>query len=117
MQRPRRIYLNADVIAIRKILQVEVEVQRWYLRIGEEQRDVRLDRELIKRLQKKIFPSFIVTAMLAVFLNQLLDELIRLPESRILPPALIVTMHHRLEDLLRTLQQFILAVSHLLKPF
>lgn len=55
--------------------------------------------------------------MLAVLLDEFLDEFFAESEGRILPTSLIVPMDHILEDTLAAAQQLKLGIAHLLEAF
>jgi hypothetical protein len=55
--------------------------------------------------------------VLAVLLDELLDEFLAEPEGRILPTSFIVLMDHILEDILTAAQQLKLGITHLLEAF
>jgi hypothetical protein len=52
----------------------------------------------------------------AVLLDDLLDELVTLPEGRVFPPPIVVAVHHEAKHVLVRAQQLELRVPHLLEP-
>lgn len=84
---------------------------------GEVGGEVSLHGKFVKLSNELIFFFLTVVIMPAILLDQLLDEFVTNSKSRIFPSSFVMFVHHDFEDILATIQQVKLAVTHLLVAF
>lgn len=106
---PWRVDLDADLVGL-------LQFQRRNRAIAG-QGLIRFDGHFIEGFDQLRFLAFGEAIMLAVLLDEFLDEFFAKSEGRILPTSLIVPMDHILEDTLTAAQQLKLGIAHLLEAF
>lgn len=84
---------------------------------GEVGGEVSLHGKFVKLSNELIFFFLTVVIMPAILLDQLLDEFVTNSKTRIFPSSFVMFVHHDFEDILATIQQVKLAVTHLLVAF